>query len=67
MEQKRRIYDEPVSSGSTLFATLIWFWIETPYWNNGTDQIQRWESPFQKLMDEKIQFVNESCINYEKK
>ena len=23
-------------------------------WNNGSDQIQRWKSPFQKLRDERV-------------
>ena len=44
-----------VSSESTLFTILFWFLTDTPYWNSGSDQIQRWKSPLiQKLGTEKV-------------
>ena len=49
-----------VSSGSTLFAILFSFLTETPLWNNGYGQIQRWKSLLQNLRDER---VNHYCNN----
>ena len=53
-----------VSSGSTLFAILFWFFAETPIWNNGSGQSQRWKSPLQKLRDEmvKSQLSHNFCL-----
>ena len=31
---------------------------ETPIWNNGSDQIERWKSPLQKLRGESVVKVN---------
>ena len=50
--QMRRLVT--VSSGSTLFAILLLILTETPICNNVCVQIQRWESPFQKLRGEGV-------------
>ena len=42
---------------------LFWFLThsETPIWNHGSNQIQRWKNPFQKHRDERV-VCNNRCI-----
>ena len=37
-----------------MFAILCLVLTEIPIWNNGSDQIQRWTSPLQKIRDERV-------------